>query len=33
METVYFKGIECHTYGNIPRPGEMRPVSNLPTRT
>ena len=29
METVYFKGIECHTYGNIPRPGENAPCFKL----
>lgn len=22
METVYFKGNPCHTYGSVPRPGE-----------
>lgn len=29
METVYFKGQPCHTYGNIPAVGEKAPCYNL----
>ncbi len=25
METVYFNGVECHTYGNLPKVGEKAP--------
>lgn len=29
METIYFKGTPCHTYGNIPRAGSEAPCFNL----
>ena len=29
METVYFKGTPCHTYGNIPAAGTKAPCFNL----
>ncbi len=29
METVYFKGIPCHTYGNIPAVGSQAPAFTL----
>lgn len=29
METIYFKGQPCHTYGEIPRPGEKAPCFTL----
>lgn len=29
METVYFMGTPCHTYGNIPAPGSKAPCFNL----
>ncbi|MDE6206182.1 MAG: thiol peroxidase [Muribaculaceae bacterium] len=29
METVYFKGTPCHTYGNIPAVGSDAPCFNL----
>lgn len=29
METIYFKGQPCHTYGTIPRPGEKAPCFTL----
>lgn len=32
METIYFKGIPCHTYGNIPVAGEKAPCYNLVTK-
>ncbi|MDE7124865.1 MAG: thiol peroxidase [Muribaculaceae bacterium] len=32
METVYFKGIPCHTYGNVPRPGQEAPDFSLVNR-
>lgn len=31
METIYFKGTPCHTYGNIPEVGEKAPCFNLVT--
>ena len=31
METIYFKGIECHTYGEVPEVGEKAPCFNLVT--
>lgn len=31
METIYFKGIPCHTYGNMPETGEKAPCFNLVT--
>lgn len=33
METVYFKDIECHISGNVPRPGEAAPDFALTTKT
>lgn len=32
METIYFKGTPCHTYGMIPRVGEKAPCFNLVTQ-
>lgn len=29
METVYFKGTPCHTFGNMLRPGEKAPCYHL----
>lgn len=29
METIYFKGTPCHTYGNIPAVGTKAPCFNL----
>ena len=29
MQTVYFKGTPCHTYGTIPAVGEKAPCYNL----
>jgi len=29
METIYFKGQPCHTYGTMPRVGEKAPCFNL----
>ncbi len=29
METVYFKGIECHTYGDVPAVGQKAPEFEL----
>lgn len=29
METIYFKGTPCHTYGNIPAVGTKAPALNL----
>ena len=29
METIYFKGTPCHTYGNIPAVGSKAPCFNL----
>ncbi len=29
METVYFNGIECHTYGNLPKVGDTAPAFDL----
>ena len=29
METVYFNGTPCHTYGNIPAVGAVAPGFNL----
>lgn len=29
METVYFQGHPCHTYGMVPRPGEVAPEFKL----
>ena len=29
METVYFKGEPCHTYGKVPAPGDKAPCFNL----
>lgn len=29
METVYFKGTPCHTYGNVPQVGEKAPCFDL----
>lgn len=31
METIYFNGTPCHTYGNVPRVGEKAPCYNLVT--
>ncbi|MCC8037675.1 MAG: thiol peroxidase [Bacteroidales bacterium] len=31
METIYFKGQPCHTYGTIPRVGEKAPCFTLVT--
>jgi thiol peroxidase len=31
METIYFKGTPCHTYGTIPQVGEKAPCYNLVT--
>lgn len=31
METIYFKGTPCHTYGNLPEVGEKAPCFNLVT--
>jgi thiol peroxidase len=31
METIYFKGTPCHTYGNVPQVGEKAPCFNLVT--
>lgn len=31
METIYFKGTPCHTYGSIPAVGEKAPCFNLVT--
>lgn len=31
METVYFKGTPCHTYGKMPRVGDKAPCFNLVT--
>lgn len=31
METIYFKGTPCHTYGTIPEVGEKAPCFNLVT--
>lgn len=31
MQTVYFKGTPCHTYGNTPKGGEKAPCFNLVT--
>ena len=32
METIYFKGTPCHTYGNIPAVGTKAPCFNLVTK-
>ena len=32
METIYFKGTPCHTYGTIPAVGEKAPCYNLVTK-
>ncbi|MCM1066467.1 MAG: thiol peroxidase [Muribaculaceae bacterium] len=32
METVYFKGTPCHTYGNIPAVGTKAPCFSLVTK-
>lgn len=32
METIYFQGNECHTYGLIPRAGDKAPAFNLVTK-
>ena len=32
METVYFKGTPCHTYGEIPAVGDKAPCFNLVTK-
>lgn len=29
METVYFQGSPCHTYGNVPAPGDKAPCYTL----
>lgn len=29
METIYFKGAPCHTYGTVPAVGEKAPCFNL----
>ncbi len=29
METIYFKGTPCHTYGNIPAVGAEAPCFSL----
>ncbi|MDE6331784.1 MAG: thiol peroxidase, partial [Muribaculaceae bacterium] len=29
METIYFQGTPCHTYGNVPAVGEKAPCFNL----
>lgn len=29
METVHFNGIECHTYGNLPKVGDTAPAFSL----
>lgn len=29
METVYFNGQRCHTYGTLPEPGSVAPCFNL----
>lgn len=29
METVYFQGHPCHTYGKVPRPGDVAPSFHL----
>lgn len=31
METIYFKGTPCHTYGTLPEVGEKAPCFNLVT--
>ncbi len=31
METIYFKGTPCHTYGNLPAVGEKAPCFTLVT--
>lgn len=31
METLYFKGTPCHTYGNVPAVGEKAPCFSLVT--
>ena len=31
METVYFKGTPCHTYGNVPQVGEKAPCFTFVT--
>lgn len=31
METVYFKGLRCHTYGTVPTVGEKAPCYNFVT--
>ena len=32
METIFFKGTPCHTYGNIPAVGTKAPCFNLVTK-
>ncbi len=32
METIYFSGTPCHTYGNIPAVGTKAPAFNLVTK-
>ncbi len=33
METIFFKGTPCHTYGNIPAVGTKAPAFNLVTKS